>query len=351
MQEKFMKRVALYTGVFLMIAMSAMMYVAAKGDVIYENIRVTDEAVETKKGAEDTTKRELALEQDSTNVSHISIPMSIFVLDSNITIENSYMDKTLYITITGLEQDFYEENSLIENGDYVTKVFYEYQEDVTKIELDLNGIYEHSVVYKNNTLYIDFQNPKDLYDKVVVIDAGHGGDDYGAVYNTVVEKNITQIVADKLSEKLEANNIKAYLTRSEDKMCSEADRAKMTNEFFADMLISIHVAYDTKDSSLYGVKTLYNEDYVIPGFGNVELANCLELQLAKTCNTNACGLFAASKENELISLLSIPAAQVEIGYLSNDTELILLQSDEYLNLVAEGLCSGILEAYSLKEKE
>ncbi|NTV79134.1 MAG: hypothetical protein HGA25_08380, partial [Clostridiales bacterium] len=150
MQDKFMKHVALYTGVFFTIAMSAMMFVAAKGDVIYENILVTDDATVAEPVENRSIKNELTLVQDGANVSHISIPMSIFVLDSDITIENSYMDKTLYITIKGLEQNFYEENSLIENGDFVTKAFYEYQQDVTKIELDLDGIYEHSVVYKNN---------------------------------------------------------------------------------------------------------------------------------------------------------------------------------------------------------
>ncbi len=79
--------------------------------------------------------------------------------------------------------------------------------------------------------------------KTVVIDAGHGGHDPGAINGSVKEKDITLNVAKLLGEKITANypNVKVIYTRSTDKFVKLHERADIANKNNADLFISIHV--------------------------------------------------------------------------------------------------------------
>lgn len=76
----------------------------------------------------------------------------------------------------------------------------------------------------------------------VVIDAGHGGNDAGAVDNGCKEKDINLGVATKLADKIKKNlkNVKAVLTRSDDSFLSLQKRAEIANQNKSDLFISIH---------------------------------------------------------------------------------------------------------------
>lgn len=89
-------------------------------------------------------------------------------------------------------------------------------------------------------------------DFVVVIDAGHGGHDSGAVGKYAYEKNITLNVAKQLGTKIESNydNIKVVYTRSSDKYITLQQRANIANKANGDLFISIHVnSVDVKNKS------------------------------------------------------------------------------------------------------
>ena len=87
---------------------------------------------------------------------------------------------------------------------------------------------------------------------VVVIDAGHGGHDSGAVGRYALEKNITLNVAKQLGAKIDSNydNVKVVYTRSYDKYLTLQQRAKIANKANGDLFISIHVnSVDIKNKS------------------------------------------------------------------------------------------------------
>ncbi|MDE6865813.1 MAG: N-acetylmuramoyl-L-alanine amidase, partial [Muribaculaceae bacterium] len=77
---------------------------------------------------------------------------------------------------------------------------------------------------------------------VVVIDAGHGGNDVGAVDNGVREKDINLAVAKRLQEDLQRKmkNVKVIMTRSNDNFVTLQGRADIANKNHADLFISIH---------------------------------------------------------------------------------------------------------------
>jgi len=84
--------------------------------------------------------------------------------------------------------------------------------------------------------------------KTIVIDAGHGGKDPGAVGNNLKEKDITLSVALKLGEliKKHFNDVKVVYTRNTDEFVELFKRAKIANNAKADLFISIHVNSNKK---------------------------------------------------------------------------------------------------------
>ena len=57
------------------------------------------------------------------------------------------------------------------------------------------------------------------------------------------------------------------------------------------------------------------------------------------------GLVAATDENVLINEATVPVAQINIGYLSNEEESALLIQEEYQRMIADGIYSAIIEIY------
>ncbi len=84
---------------------------------------------------------------------------------------------------------------------------------------------------------------------VLVLDAGHGGSDPGAVGAISYEKNIVLDIIKRLGRRIEANNkdIKVVYTRKTDKYVSLVGRAKIANDAKADLFISLHVDDVDKD--------------------------------------------------------------------------------------------------------
>ena len=75
----------------------------------------------------------------------------------------------------------------------------------------------------------------------IVIDAGHGGADEGAVAEDILEKDVTLALALKLREKLEQDNIQVIMTRTGDKFLSLKDRLSIVRETRPDCFISLHL--------------------------------------------------------------------------------------------------------------
>ena len=84
------------------------------------------------------------------------------------------------------------------------------------------------------------KNPKEVYKKIVLLDAGHGGKDPGASANGLVEKNLNLQIVQKIAKYLEDRNIKVYLTRNADVYPENLTRANTANQI-ADIMVSIHM--------------------------------------------------------------------------------------------------------------
>ena len=152
-------------------------------------------------------------------------------------------------------------------------------------------------------------------------------------------------VAKKLKDKLDNNkDIKVYYTRMDDVNPGEQERVLLANEIRADMYIRIQVD-SNEDTNVYGTTTIYNGDYFIPGFGSVELADALEREVVISIKGKALGLSEAGAQEYAIRNVTIPAAAVKVGCISNKQEATLLGREEYQQKIADGIYNAIISIY------
>ncbi|MGM9930328.1 SH3 domain-containing protein [Pradoshia sp.] len=172
-----------------------------------------------------------------------------------------------------------------------------------------------------------------LTGKLIVLDAGHGGMDSGAIGTSgLFEKQLTLRTALLLSSKLKQQGASVLLTRGGDQYISLSDRAHLANQQDADAFISIH--YDSAaDIGAGGITTYYTHGH------QLELASHIQHSLLTNSQSQDRGVKQASlrvlRENKR------PAVLVELGYISNPAEESLLHTARYQELVTNGLLNGL----------
>lgn len=176
-------------------------------------------------------------------------------------------------------------------------------------------------------------------DKIIVIDAGHGGHDPGATSpNGVQEKGIALEASLMLKKKLENKGFKVYMTRDRDNYVKLYDRAAIANQLSADLFISVHINA-AGSTSAKGIETLYAPD---SSRNNKELARAIQDgMIAATNNTNR-GI-VSRPELVVIRETEMDAVLVELGFLSNRQDEIRLLTESYLDKCVEGILQGVVD--------
>ncbi|BBB93473.1 MAG TPA: N-acetylmuramoyl-L-alanine amidase [Methylomusa anaerophila] len=202
------------------------------------------------------------------------------------------------------------------------------------------------------TLYAHNDVTHKLSDKVIIVDAGHGGIDPGANRPGVLEKEINLAVALMLKDILNQSGAKVVLSRQTDiDLSTECDnekvrgryhrdltaRVEMAEESDADLFISIH-ANAVANAQRRGAEVFY---YAKSEPSKV-LSNSIQTELGKITPAASA---ASTADYFVLRRNKIPAALVEIGYITNKEECALLQSPEYQQKLAAAIAKGIDNYY------
>lgn len=186
---------------------------------------------------------------------------------------------------------------------------------------------------------------KKKYKFVVLVNPAHGGANKGNVVNELQEKEITLRVGKKLEEMSVEGEIGIFLIRQEDTDVSNESRAELIERVRPDIILDLHVNADAVNERTLGTSVLYNGSFYRPDLTNVRLADVIERNLVTQIEGKALGIFDdASGKYPLLSMVSVPAVSVEMGYLTNKQEAELLGKDSYQQKIASGLFKGIQEA-------
>ena len=191
--------------------------------------------------------------------------------------------------------------------------------------------------------------------KTIIVDAGHGGEDGGAVSNNgVSEAEINLKIALKLQQLLEQSGSNVVLTRSENNAIYDVDkktlrekknsdirnRVKIGNGSSADIFVSIHLNKIPQEQ-YYGWQTFFkdgNED-------GKRLATCIQNNLNETMQKENKRTPLKINNVYIIKHVEIPTVIVECGFLSNSEEEKQLQQEEYQTKLAWGIYNGIMEYF------
>jgi N-acetylmuramoyl-L-alanine amidase len=200
---------------------------------------------------------------------------------------------------------------------------------------------------------------KDADKKVVIIDAGHGGEDPGKVssYSGLKEKDLNLIVAEKTKKLLEEEGLyEVVMTREEDVLVYEEGTAEIYEKRKQDLtrrkeimdqyqqkgiVISIH-ANSFPETKYYGAQTFYPPDSP----ESKKLAEVLQQSLREHLDPDNKRQPQLKKERIVILRdLKTPTVIIETGFLSNEAEEAKLATDEYQSKLAEAIVKGINQYY------
>ena len=216
--------------------------------------------------------------------------------------------------------------------------------------------------------------------KVIVLDAGHGGDDPGAINGSLKEKNIVLSIAQKAGKELQGRGYKVYYTRSKDKFINLRDRTKYANDKAADLFISIHAnaaPNKTKAATMHGIETFFlsparsersKNAAALENKSDIEEMNFFSKQtflnflnrekiiasnklaidvqrevLARAKSVSSKASDGGVREAPFWVLVGalMPAVLVEVGYITHPSEGELINNSKYQDALAKGLADGV----------
>ena len=198
----------------------------------------------------------------------------------------------------------------------------------------------------------------DVLNKVVYLDAGHGGYDPGASYFGISEKSLTLAIQSRVKAKLEAEGYQVVTTRTSDTYVDLTDRSHAANASESDIFVSIHINA-SGSSAAQGIETYYYQPYAeYPSRINATYhANPTRLSMSDTLANaiqssliNATGAQNQGVKRQTFAVLretTAPAVLLELGFLSNPQEAARLNTSAYQETLANAIVAGIKRYYSI----
>ncbi|MBS4959631.1 MAG: N-acetylmuramoyl-L-alanine amidase [Clostridiales bacterium] len=215
----------------------------------------------------------------------------------------------------------------------------------TTMTVKENDIYEFIITEDGDDIEIRAVNPKEVYPKIVVLDAGHGKSDPGSSGNGITEKDMNLDLVKRIYALLEADpSIKVYATRLDDSYPTNPQRAAMANRI-ADLFVSVHQNSNNNEKP-NGTETLYM-DHNNEKSGNLTskiAAQFIQNYIVPALGTTDRGL---KERPDLIVLnqTKIPAVLIETLFISNPEDAAKAKNEQTKDAFAQAVCSAIQDMF------
>lgn len=200
---------------------------------------------------------------------------------------------------------------------------------------------------------------------LIVIDAGHGGIDKGAVgKGGLAEKNITLELSKKLEQELKKQGYQVCMTRTQDEFVALDQRTKIANANENALFISLH-GNNASNEQIRGLETFCLDGHLFKSVNN-ELATAIDViiqstdeqknkqskKLADVIHAKILAEFSAKKyelpdrkvkfaATQVLMGINCPGILIEIDFLSHPTVELNLGTDAYQQLYVQGICKGL----------
>lgn len=192
---------------------------------------------------------------------------------------------------------------------------------------------------------------------LIVLDAGHGGHDGGAVAGGTLEKKLALELTQQLRTQLVNQGMRVKMTRDSDIFIPLEERASIANEAEAAAFISLHLN-TSSNTEVSGVETYYTEKKSLATQRSIQakwgftggalkdqrgkwLADYLQKRVCQ--NTQAVNRGIKERNYAVVSQTIVPSTLIECGFLTNETEAKKLQQAAYQKQLISGIAEGIVQ--------
>ena len=172
--------------------------------------------------------------------------------------------------------------------------------------------------------------------KLIVIDAGHGGEDIGAKNGMLTEKAIVEKIAQKVKAFNKNADIEIVLLRPDDNYIKLSDRTDKINEMKPDLVVSLHTNF-SKNKDINGIETVVSDKNNFLEKSTFHAENMLE-------NFKGGDFEIRGVKNHDLHMLrnsNCPAILIELGFLSNEKDAKILESEVGQNALARSILKGL----------
>lgn len=183
-----------------------------------------------------------------------------------------------------------------------------------------------------------------LSNATIVIDAGHGGNDSGALSTTgKMEKNYTLKYADSLAKKLRQAGAKVYLTRHDDSYVGLGARPALADKLHADAFISFHFDSSPVENTATGFTTYYYHKKT-----SYKLANYINSSFSLLGLDNRGIEFG---DFLVIRDINVPAVLLEMGYINSDRDFEQIADPDYRQKVTTDVTNGLRKYFAANAQQ
>ena len=258
-------------------------------------------------------------------------PLSIMLPEEvtfrDVKIQDDYLNEQFLITIPGQHTAFYQLHPIANTYTVVEGIDVLASGSDTVIRIKTSRIQGMKVQETLTGIQLTIDNPSKIYEKIVVLDAGHGGIDPGASAGGYTEKELNFTILNKYAKEYFAeSDIKVYYTRLTDVKIDLYERADFATKVEADMFISLHMnaATATSANGTAVYYSLLNTSVNSGGLDSRAMAASLTNNLAATLGTKNNGVktanFVVIKETQM------PAVLIELAFITNSSDRKILTS-------------------------
>lgn len=280
----------------------------------------------------------------------LKLPVPSGVSASDIDVFEDIIGCMTELKLKGDHTEFYKDVTVDNPGQAILQIqmYYDPNTDETLIRLFSDLVLGCELKDNDDgTVNVRMDFVKNIYDKVIVLDAGHGGHDPGAQSEGYNESDLNLKVILNCRELFKDSDVKVFYTRIDDTFQTLYDRADFAELVGADLFISVHHNsswYTTvKGTSVYyGDKDTYTS---LNGLTSEKLANLMLENLVDKLETEVFATGVINKNFVVVRDSKAPAVLLEIGFMSCPEELSRLVKDRFSEKVAKTIYNTVLGIY------
>ena len=273
-----------------------------------------------------------------TEVEYISSNTTTIIDISLLNINNDHANMTYTFSYPTFGVDI-SRHHVVDPNNFVNLITYSPPSGIMRIYTDIPVAFyiENDI---SGDVIIQVFNIREVYDRILIIDPGHGGYDVGAPVAGAYESHIVLAISLYLYQLFQNSDsgIKVFMTRHDDDWVYLRHRSALANNL-GDLFISIHTnTYG--DPNVAGTETLFNTTQ------SISLAQIVQQHLVSELGTRDRGIIHRS-DLYVLNTTNIPAVFVEVDFKTNQAAFANLTSSSYQQRVAQALYTAMIEAFEV----